>query len=378
MLKFAACSLGKVSDASAWTPMYPAFPYASYTQISRDDVLAIKAYLFSMQPVHQPRTENSLSFPFNQRWGMTFWNALNLDPSRFEPDPTKSADWNRGNYLANALGHCGECHTPRNVTFGLRTSQMFSGAEIEGWRAYNTSADAALGIGEWSMQELEQFLKTDHAENRGSASGPMEEVVRLSLSHLDDQDIHSLAVYLNDTAPVSNDRDPMVAATPPAVQDGRYVPAEDDAGLGQKVFAGNCASCHAWDSAGMSTPYAGLKGSKTANDHVGSNIVQVVLSGQKANTSTGMVSMPSFRKLLSDSEIAAVANYVVRRYGDKSGSVTVKQVAKQRKGEQPIDFGRFIPWVAAAGGLLLLMVIAVVFLRADRRAGRLQTIKNAS
>ncbi|MDL2406959.1 cytochrome c [Rhizobium calliandrae] len=334
--------------------LYPAFPYASYTQISREDVLAIKAYLFSMPPVHQPRTANSLSFPFNQRWGMAFWNALNLDAARFKPDPGKSAEWNRGNYLANALGHCGECHTPRNVTFGLQASRMFSGAEIEGWRAYNASADAALGIGDWSMQELEQFLKTGHAENRGSASGPMEEVVRLSLSHLNDQDIHSLAVYLKDTAPVSNERDPRVAAAPSALQDGRYVPGTGDAGLGQKVFAGNCASCHSWNGGGMSTPFAGLRGSKTANDAVGSNIVQVVLSGQKANTSTGVVSMPSFRLSLNNIEIAAVANYIVGRFGDKPGFVTPEQVEKQRAGEQRIDFGPYVRF--AIGGLVIIIV----------------------
>ncbi|HEY0293083.1 MAG TPA: cytochrome c, partial [Hansschlegelia sp.] len=121
--------------------LYPAMPYASYTGMSREDALAVKAYLMSLAPVHAPAPENDIGFPFNQRWGMMFWNLLNNPDKRFEPDPAKSAEYNRGAYLVDTLGHCGECHTPRNLTMGLKNSKKFAGAEQEGWLAYNLTSD---------------------------------------------------------------------------------------------------------------------------------------------------------------------------------------------------------------------------------------------
>ncbi len=132
--------------------LYPAFPYTSYTQLSRDDVLAIKAYLWTLPPVAQPSRANELGFPFNQRWGMILWDAAFHKSSRFTPDPTKSAQWNSGAYLATALGHCGECHTPRNLGFGLEHGRELSGEELQGWRAYNITADSQHGIGSWTRR----------------------------------------------------------------------------------------------------------------------------------------------------------------------------------------------------------------------------------
>ncbi len=117
--------------------LYPAFPYTSYTALSRDDAVAIKAYLFSLPPTHAPARQNALSFPFNQRWGMAFWNLVFLDQHRFHAAPDMSKDENRGAYLATALGHCGECHTPRNLAFAMKESRQFAGTVVTGWRAYN-------------------------------------------------------------------------------------------------------------------------------------------------------------------------------------------------------------------------------------------------
>jgi mono/diheme cytochrome c family protein len=127
--------------------LYPAFPYTSFTAMSRDDALAIKAYLFSLPPQHVANKEDSLSFPFNQRWGMAFWNLAFLSDQRFAPDPAQSAAVNRGAYLATALGHCGECHTPRNLAFALESGREFAGEVLVGWRAYNITSDERFGIG---------------------------------------------------------------------------------------------------------------------------------------------------------------------------------------------------------------------------------------
>ena len=143
--------------------LYPAMPYTSYTYISDADALAIKAYLFSLPPVRATAPANTLTFPFNQRWGMTFWSAVFNPDTRFEPDTSKSPEWNRGAYLAEALAHCGECHTPRNLAFALDNRKKFGGALTAGWRAFNISSDKATGIGAWRDDDLISYLSMGHA-----------------------------------------------------------------------------------------------------------------------------------------------------------------------------------------------------------------------
>lgn len=342
--------------------LYPAFPYASYTGLSRDDALAIKAYLFSLPPVEQESKENTLTFPFNQRWGMTFWNLVNLVDKRFSPDPKQSDDWNRGNYLANALGHCGECHTPRTLSFGLNTSRSFAGAEIEGWRAYNLTSDKDRGLGSWTDAQLESYLSTGHAEGRGAAAGPMEEVVRLSLSHLTQPDIQALAVYLRSLPPQTAEHDPVVNTSPPALQETSYVPGGPNT-LGKTVFEGSCASCHGWDGVGIQTPNADLKGSGAVNDLQALNLIQVVLNGASANTTAGKMSMPAFGKSLSDAEIAAVANYAVDRFGGQQASVTPDDVRKARLGAAGLDVKPYVKAaiVAAIVAFLISGALAIIW-----------------
>ena len=144
--------------------LYPAFPYTSFTAMTRDDALAIKAYLFSLPAQHVANKGNSLSFPFNQRWGMAFWNLLFLSDQRFAPDPAQSAAVNRGAYLATALGHCGEGHTPRNLAYGSESGREFAGEVLGGWRAYNMTSDKHFGVGDWSDAQLVSFLSSAHAQ----------------------------------------------------------------------------------------------------------------------------------------------------------------------------------------------------------------------
>ena len=161
--------------------LYPAFPYAAYAYLTDDDVLAIKAYLFSLAPVTNEPPESDLRFPYNQRWLMAFWSGLFKPKQRFQPVSDRSAEWNRGAYLSEALAHCGDCHTPRNLLQALDNKNKFAGAVVDGWRAYNITADSASGVGSWSEAELASYLSTGHAKGRGSASGPMAQAVNLSL-----------------------------------------------------------------------------------------------------------------------------------------------------------------------------------------------------
>jgi mono/diheme cytochrome c family protein len=318
--------------------LYPAFPYTSYSQLSRDDVLAIKAYLFSLPAISQATPEPALSFPFNQRWAMGFWNAVFFDNQRFAPVPGKSPEWNRGAYLATALAHCAECHTPRNIGFALDHRKEFAGAVVDGWQAPNITSDPTQGIGGWSNAQLYAYLRTGHAAGRGAAGGPMGEAVENSLQYLHPQDTQALITYLRSVAPYTGGAQLAEIATRPAAAmavtavtshgPGAATPAGLQAGL--RLFEGNCASCHQWNGTGVQSHYAAVLGARSVHDPSGRNIVQTLLHGAHMRIGADEVFMPSFRTL-SDAEIAHVSNYVIYQFGGKQGKVTPATVASLRK-----------------------------------------------
>jgi mono/diheme cytochrome c family protein len=301
--------------------LYPAFPYTSFTAMSRDDALAIKAYLFSLPQQHIANKENDLSFPFNQRWGMAFWNLAFLSDRRFVADPAQSAEVNRGAYLATALGHCGECHTPRNLAFGVEASRAFAGAALEGWYAYNITPDKRFGIGAWSDAQLASFLSTAHAQGRGSAAGPMAEAVENSLQYLTSEDISALVAYLRTVMPQTGEVNTGPAPSVQKVQNE----------LGRHVFESGCANCHEYNGDGRQTVYASLAGSRSVNDPDGASVTQIMLNGAKYRFKDQNVNMPPFGAAYSDAELAAVANYVIGHFGGKTGRVTPEDVAKRRR-----------------------------------------------
>ena len=317
---------GKRRDG-AW--LYPAMPYTSYTYMSDADALAIKAYLFSLPPVRAPAPENTLAFPFNQRWAMGFWSALFNPDTRFEPDTSKSPGWNRGAYLAEALAHCGECHTPRNLAFALDNRRKFAGAVTAGWRAFNISSDKATGVGGWGEDDLVSYLSIGHAAGRGTASGPMGEAVDHSFSQMAPEDIRSMVTYLRSVPPTaSSDLPATVApAAPTSHRDGGGTPDP----RGKMVFEGACVSCHGWSGESAISPFATLTGAWAVNDPGATNVAQIVISGTKRHTPEDAVSMPAFGNAYSDSEIAAVANYVTARFGAKGSKLTAQDVAELRK-----------------------------------------------
>ena len=224
--------------------LYPAMPFTSYTYITDADALAIKAYLFSLPPVRAATPPNTLMFPFNQRWSLIFWSTLFNPDKRFEPDTAKTPEWNRGAYLAEALAHCGECHTPRNLAFALDNREKFAGALTAGWRAYNITSDKGTGVGAWTDDELVSYLSTGHATGRGTASGPMGEAVDHSLSRLAPEDIRALVAYLR-TVPAIASPDLPATLAPPAPASHKDGGGTADA-RGKMVFAGACVSCHGW------------------------------------------------------------------------------------------------------------------------------------
>ena len=221
--------------------LYPAMPYTSYTLLTDADVLAIKAYLFSLPAQQRQNQRDTLLFPFNQRWSMIFWSwAFNAD-TRFAPNTAKSAEWNRGAYIAEALAHCGECHTPRNLAFALNNWRKFAGAVAAGWRADDITSDKGTGIGAWSDGEVFDYFAKGHAMGRGTASGPMGEAVDHSFSQLEPEDIRALVTYLRSIPAVASSDSATIAPPAPASpKEGRAVANA----LGRQVFAQACASCH--------------------------------------------------------------------------------------------------------------------------------------
>jgi mono/diheme cytochrome c family protein len=309
--------------------LYPAMPSTSYTYMTDDDALAIKAYLFSLPPVRAPAPANTLTFPFNQRWSMTFWSALFNPDRRFEPDTSKSPEWNRGAYLAEALAHCGECHTPRNLAFALDNRKKFAGAVTAGWRAFNISSDKNTGVGAWRDDDLVSYLSTGHADGRGTASGPMGEAVDHSLSLLVPEDIRAVVAYLR-TVPAAASPDLPATVAPPAPPSHRDGGSTPDP-RGKMVFEGACVSCHGWTGESPLSPFATLTGVWAVNDPSATNVAQIVISGTRRRVPEGAVSMPAFGNTHSDAEIAAVANYVTARFGAKGSRLTAKDVAELRK-----------------------------------------------
>lgn len=301
--------------------LYPAFPYTAYALLSTDDALAIRAWLATLPPVRAATPANDLSFPFNQRYLVRAWNLLFLPAHRLEPDPSKDAQWNRGAYLVEALGHCGECHTPRNFMFGLNQSKKFAGAEQVGWLAYNLTSDPIHGLGRWSDAQLEQYLATGHADGHGPASGPMAEAVEYSLRHLSPEDVHAMVTYLRGV--------PAQPDGPPAILTG--APPVAPNALGARLFVQACAGCHLPDGDGRQSPWAALRGSHTTGDPAGTNLVQVLTNGTRIQTNQGPAFMHPFTGAYTDEELASLANYTSSQFGLHPGNITPEQIRKQRK-----------------------------------------------
>jgi mono/diheme cytochrome c family protein len=309
--------------------LYPAMPFPSYTYMTDADALAIKAYLFSLPPVHAPNRPDTLALPFNQRWLMAVWSRFFNADTRFQPHPSMSPDWNRGAYLAEALAHCGECHTPRSIAFALNNRRKFEGAVTAGWRAYDISSDKGTGVGGWSDAELAAYLAAGHAAGRGTATGPMGEAVDQSFSALAPEDLRALVAYVRSVPPKAS-RDLPATLAGPASAWPKQGPTLADA-RGKRMFEGACASCHDWTGVSPLTPMATLTGSRAVNDPSAVNVAQVVISGARRWTPQGVVSMPAFGHAYSNAEIAAVANYVTARFGAHPSRISEAGVAALRR-----------------------------------------------
>jgi mono/diheme cytochrome c family protein len=299
---------------------YPAFPYPYFTKLTRDDILAIRAYLATFEASRNTVRPPELWWPFNHRALMQLWNWLFFRPGIFEPDQSKSTEWNRGAYLVNGIAHCGDCHTPKNVFGADRRSRALSGGLVGGWFAPRLDGAARSGLKSWTVDDIVEYLQTGR-NGRSHAGGLMAEVVLNSTSKISDADVRAIAVYLKDL-PAGP---PEAAVTPPS---------QDEMRAGAAIYDRYCIACH--EAEGLGTPriYPPLPGNALLQSANPVSTLRVILDGAQSITTPrapNKGSMPGYAKQFSDEEIAAVTNYIRNSWGNAAPLVTVEQVAKARK-----------------------------------------------
>lgn len=189
---------------------YPVFPYTSFTKMADQDVLDMKAYLDTLEPVKNENKEPEFGFPYSARSTISVWRGLHFDPERFEPDSEQTEEWNRGAYLSEALAHCGECHTPRTFMGATDESMYYAGSVEgpEGELAPNITPDQATGVGSWSLPDMTWFLQTSFKPDGDDAQGLMGEIITHGYQYLSDADLKAIAVYLASLEAIDNEVTP--------------------------------------------------------------------------------------------------------------------------------------------------------------------------
>jgi nicotinate dehydrogenase subunit B len=291
--------------------LYPAFPYTSFKNTSDDDLKALYAYLMSQTPVRSRAPETQLRFPFNVRPLMAAWNGLFLGRNTFTPSATQSAQWNRGAYLVNGLGHCSACHTPRNAFGAEKTGAAFmGGGSAEGWEAPALSTLSTAPV-PWSEDELFSYLRFGHATLHGVAAGPMAPVIG-DLAALPDSDIRAMAMYLASLNPLEPNADP--AATARQYEQASTITGAP-AGLGARLFDGACAACH---HTGSGPQLFGAHPSLALNTNLHSaspdNLIRVILDGIGSPARPELGTMPAYRDSFNDAQVAELVSYLRQQF----------------------------------------------------------------
>ena len=298
--------------------LYPVMPFPWYTKVSDQDVLAIKAYLFSLPPAHAPRRPLQISFPFNIRAGLAVWDKMFLKQGVFQPNPSLSPEVNRGAYIVQGLGHCGECHNGRNLLGASSVAHPLQGGPIDHWYAPNITSDVHTGIGRYSDAQLFTFLKTGTAPGVGTVIGPMSQTQHESLSKFTDADIHAVVAYLKSTKPEEGYTPEHLASLA-----GGNLP-------GAQSYLNHCASCHQLDGKGVGNSIPTLVKNGAAMSGGPETVLEVVLGGIEAQGSYGP--MPAVGTGMTDQEVADATNYVRAAWGNNaSASVGPGEVAQLRK-----------------------------------------------
>ena len=307
---------GVAPDGSRY---YPAFPYPNFTKLVRDDILAIRAYLATVAPVRNVTPPPELRWPLNYRVVMRGWNWLFFKPGILQPDQQKGTAWNRGRYLVEGLGHCGACHTPKNIFGADRRGQAYGGARVADMFAPRLDGAERSGLKSWSVDDIVEYLQSGR-NGKSHAGGPMSEVVVNSTSQMSDVDVRAIAIYLKDLPAGA----PEPAASPPP-------PAQ--MANGEKIYRGACVACHELDGSSAPRIYPPLPGNANLQSADPSSTLRIILDGAESVTTPrapNKGSMPAYPKL-SDQDIADVTTYIRNSWGNAAPAVTAKEVGTARK-----------------------------------------------
>lgn len=320
---------GKSKDGSL---LYPAFPYPSYTKISRADSDAIYGYIWTMTPVKKKNTPHKMQFPYNQRNLLIGWRALYFTQGEYKSNPAESAEWNRGAYLVQGLGHCDACHTSRNMLGATVKDKELAGGLIplQDWYAPSLTSNREAGLGQWDTADVVSLLKTG-ISNRGVVFGPMAQVVHDSLQYLTEADTQAMAVYLKSLATTGAPDDPNQVRTTESQSRSSYE-------RGAKIYDKNCKSCHGGSGQGVQPAYPPLANNQAINMEFSVNPIRMVLFGGFPPSTRGNprpFGMPPFAYLLSDQEVADVVTYMRQSWGNRASAVSAADVAKYRT--VPVD-----------------------------------------
>lgn len=320
---------GKSKDG---TLLYPAFPYPSYTKVTRADSDAIFAYLRTVAPVRRKNTPHALEFPYSQRSLLLGWRALYFQEGEFAPDPKQSAEWNRGAYLVQGLGHCDACHASRNLLGATVKEKELGGGLIplRDWYAPSLASNREAGLGQWDLDEIVSLLRTGVSQ-RGAAFGPMAQVVHDSLQHVSEADARAMAVYLKSLAVADAPADPGPARMTEAQAKASYE-------AGARLYDRHCKACHGRNGLGVPPMVPPLAGNQAIAMESPVNPIRIVLFGGFPPSTQGNprpFGMPPFAYALGDQEVADVVTYMRRSWGNRASAVSAGDVAKYRS--VPVD-----------------------------------------
>jgi len=311
--------------------LYPAMPFGSYTKVTRQDSDAIFAFLRSIPAVRQPNRPHDLRFPYNNRSLILGWRTLYFSEGEYKPDPKQSDEWNRGAYLVEGLGHCAMCHTAINALGGSSDSEAFQGGLIpmQNWYAPSLTSNKEAGLGDWSLPEITDYLKTGISA-RGAVYGPMAEVVYNSLQYMTDADIRAMAVYLKSLG----------QGSPPGAARATVTSSEGSLllTLGKTIYDRECASCHGTQGLGKPPHYPPLAGNQSIQMSSAVNPIRMVLNGGFPPGTAGNpqpYGMPPFAQSLSDDEVAAVVTYIRTAWGNRGAAVSAREANALRT--SPLD-----------------------------------------
>ena len=301
---------------------YPAFPFPSYTNVSRADTDAIYQYLKSLPLSANVVVPTELSFPFDRRGLMVAWRALYFKPHIYQDDPSRSMQWNRGAYLVQGLGHCDACHANRNLLGATNHAHGLSGAPIPiiNWYAPSLSNSSEAGLKNWSRADLVTLLRTG-VSHQSAVFGPMAEVVQDSTQYLSDSDLTDVVGYLQDSGAASEQQ--------PAYTGTKF----DDQGKGAALYKRYCTDCHGEQGEGIENIYPSLASNRAVTMPSPLNTIRMVLSGGYAPVTQANprpFGMPPFAQTLSDDQIADVVNYVRNSWGNRAMPIHPQDVDHDR------------------------------------------------